>query len=136
MGSYQAELSALLNFSSAVFMILGILAIKRKNIAKHQKYLFIAIGMSSLFLINYVIYHLTADPVKFQGEGWIRTVYFSILISHIILAFLVVPLVLITTITGLRKDFGFHKKIGRWTVPIWLYVSITGVLVYFMLYQI
>ena len=95
-----------------------------------------AVGCSTLFLISYLIYHYQVGSVRFQGQGWIRPVYFTILITHTILAAAVVPLALITLTRALREKFDRHRRIARWTLPIWLYVSITGVIVYLMLYRL
>jgi uncharacterized membrane protein YozB (DUF420 family) len=92
-------------------------------------------GVSCLFLISYLIYHYGAGSRRFLHEGWVRPLYFSILLSHTILAALVVPLILTTLYRAFKKNFDSHKKIARWTFPIWLYVSLTGVVIYFMLYQ-
>ncbi len=94
-----------------------------------------ACGTSTLFLVSYVIYHANVGSVPFTGEGAIRTLYFAILISHIILAALVLPLAIVTLVRALQERFDRHRKIARWTLPIWLYVSVTGVVVYVMLYQ-
>jgi len=91
---------------------------------------------SALFLISYLIYHYFVGSVPFKGAGWIRTVYFSILISHVILAAAIIPLAMITLVRALRGNFERHKRIARWTFPIWLYVSVTGVIVYWMLYRL
>jgi len=90
---------------------------------------------STLFLISYLIYHYYVGSVPFKGEGWIRPIYFSVLISHVILAAAIVPLALITLVRALKGNFERHKRIARWTLPIWLYVSVTGVIVYLMLYR-
>ena len=95
-----------------------------------------ALGCSTLFLVSYLIYHYQVGSVAYTGQGWIRTVYFIILITHTILATTVVPLVLLTLIRALRGRFPEHRRIARWTFPIWLYVSVTGVIVYLMLYQL
>jgi uncharacterized membrane protein YozB (DUF420 family) len=95
-----------------------------------------AFTTSTLFLISYLIYHYHVGSVPFQGQGWLRAVYFAVLVSHTILAVLIVPLVLITLTRGLKGNFDRHKRIARWTFPLWLYVSITGVLVYWMLYHL
>jgi len=89
---------------------------------------------STLFLISYLIYHYYVGSVPFKGEGWIRPIYFSVLISHVILAAAIVPLALITLVRALKGNFERHRRIARWTLPIWLYVSVTGVIVYLMLY--
>ena len=93
-----------------------------------------AFGCSILFLVSYLVYHYHVGSVKFQGQGWIRPVYFTILLTHTILAVTVVPLALITLVRALRERFDAHRRIARWTFPIWLYVSVTGVVVYWMLY--
>jgi uncharacterized membrane protein YozB (DUF420 family) len=95
-----------------------------------------AVASSTLFLISYVIYHYQVGSVPFKGQGWIRPLYFTILLTHTILAAAVVPLVLITLIRALRERFDAHRRIARWTLPIWLYVSLTGVVVYWMLYRL
>ena len=95
-----------------------------------------AFGTSTLFLISYLIYHYQVGSVRFEGQGWIRPVYFTILISHTILATAVVPMALVTLFRGLRLRFDAHRRIARWTFPVWLYVSVTGVLVYMMLYRL
>ena len=94
-----------------------------------------ALVVSAMFLTSYVIYHLNVGSVPFKGTGWIRTVYFLVLIPHVILAVAIVPMVLITVSRALSNRFDAHKKIAKWTLPLWLYVSITGVIVYLMLYQ-
>lgn len=95
-----------------------------------------AFTTSTLFLISYLIYHYHVGSVPFQGQGWLRAVYFAVLVSHTILAVLIVPLVLITLTRALKENFDRHKRIARWTFPLWLYVSITGVIVYWMLYHL
>lgn len=95
-----------------------------------------AFGCSTLFLVSYLIYHYQVGSVSYKGQGWIRTVYFTILITHTILATAVVPLALLTLIRALREKFPEHQRIARWTFPIWLYVSVTGVIVYLMLYRL
>src|SRR5262245_42819678 len=104
--------------------------------AAHRACMIAAVVTSSLFLICYLYYHAHVGSVRFPGQGWVRPVYFSILISHTILAAVVVPLVIVTLMRGLRGRFDRHRAIARWTFPIWLYVSITGVVIYVMLYQI
>jgi uncharacterized membrane protein YozB (DUF420 family) len=95
-----------------------------------------ALATSVLFLISYLIYHYHVGSVAFQGQGWLRAVYFSVLVSHTVLAVLIVPLVLIAVARALSGDYAKHKKIARWTLPFWLYVSVTGVIVYWMLYHL
>jgi uncharacterized membrane protein YozB (DUF420 family) len=129
-------INACLNGTSAVLLFAGHSMIKRGNMAAHRTLMMIAVGTSSLFLISYLYYHAHVGSVPFQGRGWSRPVYFTILISHTILAAAIVPMVLITLGRALRQRFNRHRAIARWTYPLWLYVSITGVVIYFMLYQI
>ena len=132
--SQLPDLNAALNSLSAVFLLTGYGFIKSKNQRAHRRCMLAAFACSILFLISYLIYHYQVGSVPFKGQGPIRTVYFTILITHTVLATTVVPLVLITLIRGLRERFDAHRRIARWTFPIWLYVSVTGVIVYWMLY--
>ena len=131
-----STLNAILNFTSFVLLVLGYRQIKAGNRQRHKKFMLSAAACSALFLISYLTYHYFVGSVKFQGEGWSRTVYFSILISHTILAVVLLPMALLTLYRGLRSKFDLHKRIARKTFPIWIYVSVTGVLVYLMLYHI
>ncbi|MEX0805077.1 MAG: DUF420 domain-containing protein [Candidatus Binatia bacterium] len=126
--------NATLNSLSAVLLFAGYRFIKAGKRSAHRTTMLAACGSSTLFLIFYLIYHYHVGSVPFRGQGWIRTVYFTILISHTVLATAVVPLAIVTLIRGLREDFNKHRRIARWTFPIWLYVSVTGVVVYCMLY--
>jgi uncharacterized membrane protein YozB (DUF420 family) len=128
-------INASLNGASTVLLITGRWLIAQRRIAAHRFVMITAAVTSSLFLISYLYYHAHVGSVHFQGTGWSRPVYFTILISHVILAAVIVPLVIVTLIRALRERFDMHRAIARWTFPLWLYVSITGVLVYFMLYQ-
>jgi len=128
-------LNAALNSASAVLLAAGYLFIRNKKIAAHRLCMLSAFTTSALFLISYLTYHYQVGSVPFKGQGWIRVVYFTILISHTILAATIVPLVLMTLTRALKGSFERHKRIARWTLPLWLYVSITGVIVYWMLYQ-
>ena len=128
-------INASLNGTSTVLLITGRWLIAQRRIAAHRFVMITAVVTSSLFLISYLYYHAHVGSVRFQGTGWARPVYFTILISHVILAAAIVPLVIITLTRALRDRFDKHRAIARWTFPLWLYVSITGVLVYFMLYQ-
>lgn len=132
--SQLPDLNAALNSLSAVFLLTGYGFIKSKNQRAHRRCMLAAFACSILFLISYLIYHYQVGSVPFKGQGPIRTVYFTILITHTVLATTVVPLVLITLIRALRERFDAHRRIARWTFPIWLYVSVTGVIVYWMLY--
>lgn len=126
---------ASLNGLSGVLLLVGWLNIRKRRVATHKRFMLSACVSSSLFLICYLVYHAIAGATHFKGTGWSRPVYFSILLSHTILAMTVVPLAIITVVLGLRSRFDRHRKIARWTFPIWMYVSVTGVLVYLFLYQ-
>lgn len=128
-------LNATLNATSAVLLITGYLFIRRGHVRRHRAAMIAACVVSALFLVSYVIYHANVGSKPFTGRGPIRAIYFFILLTHIVLAAAVVPLVLITLVRGLRARFDRHVAIARWTLPIWLYVSVTGVLVYLMLYR-
>jgi uncharacterized membrane protein YozB (DUF420 family) len=128
-------LNASLNGASTVLLITGRWLIAQRRIAAHRLVMLTAVVTSSLFLISYLYYHYHVGSVRFQGTGWSRPVYFTILISHVILAAVIVPLVVVTLTCALRDRFDKHRAIARWTFPLWLYVSVTGVLVYFMLYK-
>ncbi len=128
-------INATLNGTSAVLLVAGWWQIKRGRMAAHRAFMVTAICTSSLFLTSYLYYHWHVGSVRFQGHGWSRPVYFTILISHTLLAITVVPLVIITLSRALRERFDRHRAIARWTFPLWLYVSCTGVIVYFMLYH-
>ena len=132
--SQLPTVNAALNSLSAAFLILGFLFIKSKNIKAHKACMLSAFASSTLFLISYLVYHYQVGSVPFKGQGAIRTLYFSILLTHTILAATVVPLALITLTRALKQRFAAHRRIARWTFPIWLYVSVTGVVVYWMLY--
>jgi choline-sulfatase len=127
--------NATLNAISAVLLVIGYVLIRRKRIQQHRRAMIAAFATSTLFLVCYVIYHANVGSKPFAGQGTIRTVYFSVLITHIVLAALVPPLALITLIRGLSARYDKHRRVARWTLPIWLYVSVTGVIVYLMLYQ-
>jgi uncharacterized membrane protein YozB (DUF420 family) len=129
-------INATLNGTSAVLLVIGRNFIKRGRMAAHRAVMLTALVTSTLFLISYLYYHAHVGSVRFQGQGWSRPVYFSILISHTILAAAIVPLVIITLSRALRERFDRHRAIARWTFPLWLYVSVTGVVIYFMLYRL
>lgn len=133
---FLPTLNALLNTTSAVLLTVGHHYIKGGNQQVHKRYMISSFMISILFLISYLTYHYHHGATRFTGEGWIRPVYFTILTSHTILAAAIVPLVIITLRRGLKNEIEKHKKIARWTYPIWLYVSITGVIIYIMLYHI
>ena len=129
-------LNAFLNGTSAVLLTLGYVFIRLKKVAAHKTCMVTAFGVSSLFLISYLIYHYHVGSVLFVGTGWIRPVYFTLLISHIGLAACIVPLALMTIYRAWTDQFEKHIRIARWTLPLWLYVSVTGVIVYWMLYHL
>ncbi len=128
-------LNASLNALAGVLLVIGYVLIRRKRIRQHRAVMISAFVVSTLFLVSYVIYHANIGSRPFTGEGPIRTVYFVILITHVVLAAAVPPLALITLSRGLRARVDRHVAIARWTLPIWLYVSVTGVIVYVMLYR-
>jgi putative membrane protein len=131
--SFLPPIYAAINGITAVVLIAGVLAIKNGNRKLHERLMTTAIALSVAFLIMYVAYHMTTDSTKFGGEGIIRPIYFSLLISHILLSIAVIPLVLITYVRALAEKFDRHKKIAKITFPIWLYVAVTGVVVYLMI---
>jgi putative membrane protein len=128
-------LNATLNGIAAIFLTIGYVCIRTRRIAQHRACMIAAFTTSTLFLISYLIYHAHIGSRPFTGQGPIRVVYYTILITHVILAAAIVPMVLMTMSRALRNQFARHKAIARWTLPLWLYVSITGVIVYVMLYQ-
>lgn len=128
-------LNASLNAISFVLLCTGYYFIRRKEWRKHRVCMLAALAFSGLFLISYVIYHAQVGSVPFRGTGWIRTIYFAVLIPHVILAAGMVPPVLVTVSRALSAKYDRHRRIARWTLPIWMYVSITGVIVYLMLYK-
>jgi len=127
-------INASLNGLSACLLVSGYLAIRGGRIPLHRGLMLSAFATSTLFLISYLTYHFQFPVTPFQGEGVVRIVYFTILFPHIALAIVMVPMVLVTLYRGLKGQFDKHRKLARWTLPIWLYVSVTGVLVYLMLY--
>jgi uncharacterized membrane protein YozB (DUF420 family) len=129
-------LNAFLNGTAAVLLVIGYSLIRAGRIRQHRAVMISACAVSTMFLTSYVIYHANIGSKHFQGRGPIRAVYFIILLTHVILAAAVVPLALITLTRGLRERFDRHVAIARWTFPIWLYVSVTGVVVYLMLYRL
>lgn len=134
-GFALATLNASLNSLSAVLMLLGYRAIKRKDIETHKRFMLAAFTSSSVFLASYLTRFVMFGDTKFQGEGWVRYLYFGILIPHVILAVLVAPAVVYTLLKGLRGEHDTHRRIASKVFPVWVYVSVTGVLVYMFLYQ-
>ena len=131
--SFLPPIYATINGITAVVLVSAVVAIKKGNKDMHQRLMTLAIVLSLAFLVMYVAYHMTTDSTKFGGEGFIRLVYFFLLISHILLSIAVIPLVLITYVRALAAKFDQHKKIAKITFPIWLYVAVTGVIVYLMI---
>jgi uncharacterized membrane protein YozB (DUF420 family) len=127
--------NATLNALSGILLLTGYVLIRRRRIDQHRLCMLAAFATSSLFLVSYVIYHAQVGSVRFTRQGIVRPIYFTILITHVTLAAVVLPLAIVTLTRGLRGRFASHRAIARWTFPIWMYVSVTGVLVYTLLYQ-
>jgi putative membrane protein len=134
--SWLPTLNAVLNATSAALLVLGYVCIRSRRVQAHRACMLGAFGVSLLFLLSYVAYHYGYGSRPFTGLGWIRLVYFPLLISHIVLAATIVPLALMTIYRAWRGEFGRHRRVARWTLPLWLYVSVTGVIVYWMLYRL
>ena len=132
---FLPTLNAMLNGTSGLFLVAGFVFIRRRQIAAHRACMVAALISSLLFLTSYLVYHYHAGATRFAASGAARAVYFVILISHTILAAVIVPLVIVTATRALRGQFARHMKVARWTLPMWLYVSVTGVIVYLMLYH-
>jgi putative membrane protein len=128
-------LNAALNATAGTLLVIGYVLIRRRRIHAHRRVMLAAFATSALFLASYLVYHANIGSRPFPGQGPIRLVYFAILITHVILAAAILPMALITLSHGLRARFDRHVPIARWTLPIWLYVSVTGVIVYVMLYR-
>ncbi|MBI4573598.1 MAG: DUF420 domain-containing protein [candidate division NC10 bacterium] len=133
---YLPVLNAALNATSAVLLVMGYLHIRRKDVVAHKRCMLSGFATSSLFLVSYLVLRYYAGMTRFTGQGWIRPMYFTLLTSHTFLAAGVVPLALVTLSWALRGRFDRHVRLARWTLPIWLYVSVTGVLVYWILYHL
>lgn len=127
--------NAALNATAAILVGLGVYFIKRKNIPAHKACMVAALAVSTLFLTSYLTYHYNVGNVRFTKQGWIRNVYFPLLASHTILAALILPMILRTAFLAFRGRFRNHVRIAKWTFPAWMYVSVTGVVVYLMLYR-
>ena len=134
--SVLPHLNAALNATSGALLLLGFYFIRRRNVAAHRACMVAALSVSGLFLVSYVVYHYNYGSVRFTGQGAVRTFYFLVLVTHVVLAAAIVPLVFVTVRRALRADFARHRRVARWTYPLWLYVSVTGVVVYLMLYQL
>ena len=133
--SILPSVNAGLNATSATFLLAGYAFIRAGRRDAHKRCMLVSVAASTLFLISYVTYHYTAGATPFAGQGWIRPVYFTILGTHTLLAIAVLPLVIITLVRALRERYTLHKQIARWTFPVWLYVSVTGVVIYWLLYH-
>ncbi|WP_047548165.1 DUF420 domain-containing protein [Psychroserpens sp. Hel_I_66] len=131
--SFLPPIYALINGLTAVILIIAFIAIKNKKIVLHENLMTTAIGCSGVFLIMYVAYHMTSDSTEFGGEGAVKYVYYFILLTHILLSIIIIPFVLITYVRAITNNFERHKKIARITFPLWLYVAVTGVIVYLMI---
>ena len=127
--------NATLNGVAGVLLFIGFLLIRSRRIDLHRRFMIAAFAASSLFLVSYLVYHAQVGSVRFTRQGFVRPLYFTILITHVVLAAAVLPLAILTLTRGLKGRFSAHRAIARWTLPIWLYVSVTGVLVYVLLYQ-
>ncbi len=134
--SLLPALNALLNSTSAVLLVVGYLFIRRKRVTAHKACMVSAFVVSALFLASYVYYHVHHGSTPFPGRGWVRGVYFAILVPHVILAAAILPLALVTLYRAWKGDFERHRRLARWTLPLWLFVSVTGVVVYCMLYRL
>lgn len=132
---FLADVDASLNAVATVLIVWGLIAVKQGRIELHKQLMLAATGVSALFLVCYVVYHLTCEPVTFRGEGGVKVFYYALLISHVVLAAVQVPLILRTVWLGLKDRREQHRKWAKVTAPIWLYVSVTGVVVYGMLYH-
>ena len=130
------HLNAALNATTAILILTGFFLIRAGKVKPHKACMISAVGTSTLFLTSYIIYHSQHGVTRFPGEGWIKIVYFSILISHTILAVTIIPFIAVTLFRALREQFDRHKRIARVTFPIWLYISVTGVIIYWMLYHL
>jgi putative membrane protein len=134
--SILPHINAMLNATSGLLLLAGFYFITRRRITAHLRAMTSALVVSCIFLVSYLFYHYNHGSTRFTGQGYIRPVYFFILLTHTILAAAIVPLVAVTLRRAWRGDFGRHRRIARWTFPLWLYVSATGVVVYLMLYQL
>jgi len=131
--SFLPPIYATINATTALVLMVALIAIKRKNVDLHERLMKTAIGLSVIFLVMYVAYHMTSEPTPYGGSGVLKSIYYFILISHIILSIGIIPLVLITYVRAISNFFAEHKKIARYTFPIWMYVAVTGVFIYLMI---
>lgn len=131
--SFLPPIYAAINATTAVVLTFAYIAVSRKKMTLHERLMKVAIGLSVIFLVMYVAYHMTSDPTPFGGSGISRPLYYFILISHIILSIGIIPLVLLTYVRAISRLFSEHKKIARYTFPIWMYIAVTGVIIYLMI---
>jgi len=131
--TFLPPIYAAINGYTTIILLIALWAIKNRKITLHEQLMKTAIGLSLAFLVMYVAYHLTSEPTPFGGDGWIKTVYYVILISHILLSISIIPLVLISYVRAISQQFTLHRKIARITFPIWLYITVTGVIIYLMI---
>ncbi len=131
--SFMPGVNATLNATSATLLVLGFGAVRSGRREVHKRLMVAAFAASAVFLVGYVLYHYAHGDTQYQGEGTIRIVYFTILITHVLLSIVMLPMILTTFYLAARERFATHKRLARWTLPIWLYVSVTGVVIYFML---
>lgn len=131
--TFLPPIYATINGLTALVLVVGVIAIKNKNRKLHERLMKLAIALSAVFLVMYVAYHMTSDSTKFGGEGFVKYIYYFILITHILLSIIIIPFVLITFVRAITNNIERHKKIAKITFPLWLYVAITGVIVYFMI---
>lgn len=127
--------NATLNGIAGILLLIGFLLIRSRHIDLHRRFMLAAFAASALFLVSYIVYHAQVGSVRFTRQGFVRPLYFTVLVTHVVLAAAVLPLAIVTLTRGLNGRFQAHRAIARWTLPIWLYVSVTGVLVYVLLYQ-
>lgn len=130
---FLPKLNAIINGTTSLVLVLGFIAIRNKNIILHRRLMTTALLLSVIFLLSYVTYHSASDSTKYGGEGILKSIYYFILLSHILLAIVIVPLVLISFVRALSQKYDKHRKIARYTLPLWLYVTVTGVIVYLMI---
>ena len=134
--SVLPHLNASLNATSGILLLAGFFFIRRRKITAHMACMVAALCVSTLFLVSYLIYHYNYGSVKFTGQGPVRHLYLAILLTHTVLATVIVPLIVLTLRRAVRGEYRLHRRIARWTYPLWLYVSVTGVVVYWMLYHL
>jgi putative membrane protein len=134
--AHLPALNALLNATAAVLLVAGFLAIRRRRVHLHRACMAAAFATSTAFLVSYLVYHVQVGTTRFSGHGWVRPLYFAILTTHTLLAAVIPALATITLVLALRGRFTRHARVARWTLPTWLYVSVTGVVIYVMLYHL